>query len=87
MVATDGEGYRPLKYGDPAVNLEVNTFVQHDEISSYLIRVDMARTPTIIKGWDEQGRMVHVDIHGKGYNANKLISMVTYRDHKLRGRT
>jgi hypothetical protein len=74
-------GKRIFRHGDPAIGLEYNGINATYLVSQDLWKVDIARTPQVIKEIGE-----YVDVHGEAWRANNVNTMVNYRASKFFGR-
>ena len=66
---------------NPSNGLEYNQINDTHHVSKKLWRVDIARTPQIIKSMGEC-----VDVHAEAYLANRYNSLVDYKASKVHGR-
>ena len=72
---------RNSRYADAANGLEYNKINTSQRISKRIYQIDIARTPRIIKSFDE-----FVNIHTQASKANQMNNMINYMQHKANGR-
>jgi hypothetical protein len=72
---------RIYRAGDPSLGIEYNEINASYIVSSHVWKIDIARTPQVIKTLQD-----HVNVHGQAWVANKYNSMVNYRASKCYGR-
>lgn len=81
LKAERASGRRIFRQGDPAKGIEYNTINPTYLVSKNIWKVDIARTPQVIRNLS-----VRTDVHGEAWVANKMNSMINYKSHKCVGR-
>lgn len=72
---------RTIRHSDPARGLEYNKINPAWQVSKKIWKVDIARTPQVIRNFEH-----NIEMHGEAYKANKLNLMVNYRLRRAKGR-
>lgn len=77
----EAAGQRTFRLGDPGKGIEYNSINPTHLVSKALWKVDIARTPQVIRDLTEC-----VDVHHEAWVINQYNCMMHYRDHKVKGR-
>ncbi len=72
---------RYIRHSDPAKGIEYNKINPTYLVSKKIWKVDIARTPQVVRGFD-----YGMDMHGNAYKANRLNAMVNYCHRRVKGR-
>lgn len=72
---------RVMRPGDPAIGLEYNGINANHYVSRKIWKVDIARTPQVVRSLGDR-----IDVHGEAWIANKYNPMLNYKASKCHGR-
>lgn len=72
---------RMVKHSDPGKGIEYNEINATHRVSKCLWKVDIARSPQIIKNNSQR-----VNLHGSAWAANPMNLLINYGTHKVHGR-
>lgn len=72
---------RYIRHSDPAKGIEYNKINPAYLVTKKIWKVDIARTPQVVRGFD-----YGIDMHKSGHKANRLNAMVNYCHRRVKGR-